>query len=77
MKAPDRNEYTVWRAFALATQFGVTLGTCVAIGVYVGLQLDARYHAPLLIIVCIFAGLIAGTMSGVQLIRLSLRRGAR
>ena len=78
MKAPDGDQFTVWRAFALATQFGATLGICVGIAVYIGEQLDARLHtAPLFILVCILLGLIVGTASGVQLIRLSLRRGAR
>jgi F0F1-type ATP synthase assembly protein I len=71
------DQFTVVRAFALAGQFGVSLGVCVAIGVYGGEQLDARFHsAPLFILVCIFAGLIVGTVSGIQLVRLSLRRGA-
>jgi F0F1-type ATP synthase assembly protein I len=69
------DQFTVMRAFALAAQFGVSLGVCVAIGVYGGEQLDAHFHSSP-ILVCIFAGLIVGTVSGIQLIRLSLRRGA-
>ncbi|HEY8745906.1 MAG TPA: AtpZ/AtpI family protein [Chloroflexota bacterium] len=71
------DQFTVLRAFALVGQFGVSLGVFVAIGVYGGEQLDAHFHsAPLYTLVCIFAGLIVGTIGGVQLIRLSLRRGA-
>jgi F0F1-type ATP synthase assembly protein I len=73
----EDDQFTVMRAFALAAQFGVSLGVCVAIGVYGGEQLDAHFHSsPIFILVCIFVGLIAGTVSGIQLIRLSLRRGA-
>jgi len=73
----EDDQFTVMRAFALAAQFGVSLGVCVAIGVYGGERLDAHFHSsPIFILVCIFAGLIAGTVSGIQLIRLSLRRGA-
>ncbi|MGI8914119.1 MAG: AtpZ/AtpI family protein [Chloroflexota bacterium] len=69
------DQFTVWRAFALAAQFGVSLGVWVAIGVYGGEQLDAHFHsAPIFILTCIFAGLIVGTVSGIQLIRFSLRR---
>jgi F0F1-type ATP synthase assembly protein I len=72
----SNDDFTVWRAFGLAAQFGISLGICVAIGVYAGEQLDGHFHsAPIFILVCIFAGLIVGTISGIQLIRLSLRRG--
>ena len=71
------DQFTVWRAFALAGQFGFTLGIFVAGGVFFGEWLDARLHsAPLFILVCIFAGLAIGTVSGIQLVRFSLRRGS-
>jgi F0F1-type ATP synthase assembly protein I len=72
------SNYTVWRAFALAGQFGVTLGVCVAGGVILGEKLDATLGTtPLFILVCIFAGIALGTVGGIQLIRLSLERRSR
>lgn len=73
-----KDDYTVWRAFALAGQFGVTLGICVAGGVILGEKLDATFHtAPIFILVCIFVGILLGTVSGIQLIRLSLERRSK
>ncbi len=72
------NNFTVWRAFALASQFGISLGVFTGLGVYVGEQLDYHFQAtPVFTLVCIFLGLALGTWSGIQWIRLSLDHSSR
>ncbi|MCL4543163.1 MAG: AtpZ/AtpI family protein [Chloroflexi bacterium] len=72
------NDFTVWRAFALATQFSITLGVFVGLGVFAGTQLDTHFHSPpLFTLICIFLGLGLGSWSGVQLIQLALQRSGK
>ncbi|MGI5835249.1 MAG: AtpZ/AtpI family protein [Chloroflexota bacterium] len=67
---------TTWQALIVASQLGFVLAASVGIGLYAGWYLDSVLNtSPVFAIIGALAGMVAGILSCVQIVRASTGNG--